>query len=150
MVLIRPEDYSCDNPDPAVAVYKSKTPKQILEFSDGVLEEYDTDDELIPDQAQQEQIVDPATMTWGPWMLYKTWAAGASTLSVVDYAGEVLASFFGITTPRYYFELEEYKRRKALEEKEEEAKRGWGENKHDVIEVELKSVDTGSAKVEEV
>lgn len=39
-------------------------------------------------------------MAWGPWMLYKTWAAGNSTLSFIDYLGEALASLFGITTPR--------------------------------------------------
>lgn len=66
-------------------------------------------------------------MTWGPWLWYKAWAAGTSTLSVIDYMGESLASFFGITTPRYYFELEEYRRREELNKRDRDQAKGWSE-----------------------
>ncbi|CAG9762468.1 unnamed protein product [Ceutorhynchus assimilis] len=149
MVLIRPEDYCDENAPPNVASYKHKTPKRTLTFSDGLLEEYSTDDEDYGDKPTQE-IVNPETMTWGPWMMYKTWAAGASTLSYIDYVGEILASLFGITTPRYYFELEEYKRRKASADRLAEQEKGWSETKdHNVIEVPLKNMDR-PAKIEEV
>ena len=48
-----------------------------------------------------------------------------------DFFGEKLAWFFGITSPKYYYELEEYRRE--LEAEEERAKkedieiRGWRE-----------------------
>ena len=52
-------------------------------------------------------------------------------LSYCDFFGEKLAWFFGITSPKYYYELEEYRRE--LEAEEERAKkedieiRGWRE-----------------------
>ncbi len=48
-------------------------------------------------------------------------------MAVVDSIGEFLAAFFGITTPKYYFELEEYKRREADAKNEKELKEGWSE-----------------------
>lgn len=60
-------------------------------------------------------------------MWYKTWRAGAGTLAVVDSIGEFFAAFFGITTPKYYFELEEYKRREAEMKAENEQRKGWSE-----------------------
>lgn len=66
-------------------------------------------------------------MTWGPWLAYKAWSAGSTALAACDYIGESLASFLGITTPKYYFELEEYKRREAEKKRIEEEKKGWSE-----------------------
>lgn len=46
MVLVRPEDHKIPNgSDVAATSVKVKTPKRILEFCDGVLEEYSTDEE---------------------------------------------------------------------------------------------------------
>lgn len=46
MVLVRPEDHKIpDGSDASVIAVKIKTPKRVLQFSDGVLEEYSTDDE---------------------------------------------------------------------------------------------------------
>lgn len=66
-------------------------------------------------------------MTWGPWIAYKAYSAGSTALAACDYLGESLASFLGITTPKYYFELEEYKRREAAKKALEEASKGWSE-----------------------
>ncbi|XP_049825853.1 protein FAM177A1 isoform X2 [Aethina tumida] len=101
-----------------------KQPKRILHFSDGVLEEYSTDEEEV-DGLQKDQTV--STLSWGPWFWYKAWAAGTSTLTFLDATGEFLASVLGITTPRYYFELEEYKRREEQKEKRKEQEQGWSE-----------------------
>lgn len=49
-------------------------------------------------------------MTWFPWMWYQAATAASQTLQVCDYLGESLASFFGITTPKYQYEIEEYHR----------------------------------------
>ena len=52
-------------------------------------------------------------------------------LSYCDFFGEKLAWFFGITSPKYYYELEEYKRELEAEEKrakkEDIESRGWRE-----------------------
>lgn len=46
--------------------------------------------------------------------------AGVKALEVCDYLGESLASFFGITTPKYQFEINEY--HKMLQQAEEQKK----------------------------
>lgn len=57
MVLVKPEDYLGDHPDPTLLKYKDKTPKNVLQFSDGVLEEYSSDEEETP--APTQSIADP-------------------------------------------------------------------------------------------
>lgn len=62
---------------------------------------------------------------WGPWLLVKLRETGETTLSACDYVGEALASFLGITSPKYQYELEEY-RRMVAEKMEQDAKaKGW-------------------------
>lgn len=53
------------------------------------------------------------TLTWGPWLWYKTITASSKTLRACDYAGEKLAKFFGITTPKYEYEIDVYEILKA-------------------------------------
>ena len=52
-------------------------------------------------------------------------------LAYADHWGEKLAWFFGITSPKYYWELEEFKKMEAEEEerkkKEAENNFGWTE-----------------------
>ncbi|XP_018571871.1 protein FAM177A1 isoform X2 [Anoplophora glabripennis] len=127
MVLVRPETHEgATEENEQEAAVKVKTPKRILHFCDGTLEEYSSDEDEV-DTPKDQTVVDPSTLTWGPWFWYKAWAAGTSTLSVVDTVGEFLASLFGITTPRYYFELEEYKRRQEEEKKQKDAAQGWSD-----------------------
>ncbi len=38
-------------------------------------------------------------------MIHYTWFAGSSVLGYCDDWGEKLAWFFGITSPKYYYEL---------------------------------------------
>lgn len=46
-------------------------------------------------------------------------------MNAVDYAGESLSSFFGITTPKYQLEIDEYERLKEEKRKIEEESAGW-------------------------
>ncbi|KAL1489601.1 hypothetical protein ABEB36_013550 [Hypothenemus hampei] len=143
MVLVKSVDYSDETPDPNYIKYRNKIPKRSLTFSDGIMEEYSTDEDE-KDMSNTTQLADASKLTWGPWLLYKTWAVGTSTLSFLDYVGEGLASFFGITTPRYYFELEEYKKRQEEEQKQAEKEKGWSEINNEIIELPLelpKNVD---------
>lgn len=55
--------------------------------------------------------------------MHKVLRTGTVTLSACDYVGEALASFLGITTPKYQYELDEYRRlqkeqQKSMEELE--------------------------------
>lgn len=58
MVLVRPEDHKIsDGSDASAVAVKMKTPKRVLQFCDGVLEEYSTDDEE-ESYTKQEPLVD--------------------------------------------------------------------------------------------
>lgn len=57
MVLVRPEDnHFATGSDIQEITVKVKTPKRVLQFCDGVLEEYSTDEE---DNLKEEPAVDP-------------------------------------------------------------------------------------------
>lgn len=60
-------------------------------------------------------------------MRYKAWSMGTSTLAAMDYVGETLAYFFGITTPKYRMEIDEYDRIQRRLKKEQEEAKGWTE-----------------------
>lgn len=57
--------------------------------------------------------------------MHKSWKAGFHVLSVCDYLGETLASVFGITTPKYNTEIEEFQRNQEEAEKEKMENAGW-------------------------
>ena len=54
---------------------------------------------------------------------------GETALSYADFVGEKLAWWFGITSPKYYYELQEFERMKEEEEEEEKRRQvdeyGW-------------------------
>ncbi|XP_044748305.1 protein FAM177B [Coccinella septempunctata] len=123
MTLIDPDEYkNSPEGDSNYSAIKLKTPKRVLHFCDGVLEEY-SDDEVDCTPSQTVAAVDTGSLSWIPWTRYKLWSAGSTTFGYMETMGEYLAAFFGITTPKYYFELEEYKKRQA--EEQQSQKLGW-------------------------
>lgn len=113
-------------------VKRNKVPRRILHFSDGTLEEYSTDEEEdTTDYKKDNHVahVNPGQMPWAPWMWYQAATAATQTLQVCDYLGESLASFFGITTPKYQYEIEEYHRviaeEKEMQQKMDMEMGGW-------------------------
>ena len=119
---------------------KKKVPKRILHFSDGVLEEYSTDEEEREEaEKEQSQTVATSEMSWAPWLLYLAWLSATSTLRAADSLGEKLAWWLGITSPKYYYEIQEAKR--MIKEEEERKKNmdaemaGWvGDGKEGIVE----------------
>ncbi|XP_045773776.1 protein FAM177A1-like isoform X2 [Maniola jurtina] len=85
-------------------------PKRIIHFSDGVEEEIEEEKK---------------NLSWGPWLSHYALKSGSSVLYAVDYAGESLATFFGITTPKYQIEIDEYERIQEEKRKLEEESAGW-------------------------
>ena len=114
---------------------KKKVPKRILHFSDGVLEEYSTDEDERAERPareqreEQQQVVSTSDMTWLPWFVHLAWMTAAQGLAVCDSVGEKLAWWLGITSPKYYYEIQEAKR--MMKEEEERKSRldaemaGW-------------------------
>lgn len=50
-------------------------------------------------------------LSWLPWFWYQSIFIGSKALAVCDYLGETLANFFGIISPKYEYEIEQYKRK---------------------------------------
>uniref|UniRef100_A0A182M978 Uncharacterized protein n=1 Tax=Anopheles culicifacies TaxID=139723 RepID=A0A182M978_9DIPT len=97
-----------------------RAPKKVLHFSDGTLEEFSDDEEDQVDKPAPV-IVDESKLNWGQWIQYKTCKLGNTVLAGCDYVGEGLASFLGITTPKYSYEIEEFKRMQAEQQAEDRA-----------------------------
>lgn len=62
-----------------------------------------------------------------PWFAHKAYKGGKNTLKVCDNVGESLAWFFGITSPRYQLEYDEYHRIQAEAKRKQELAKGWGD-----------------------
>nr|XP_011431515.2 protein FAM177A1 [Crassostrea gigas] len=126
--------------DPEQPIKKKKVPRRLIHCSDGVLEEYSTDEE--EEVKPPEPTVNPKELTWMPWFWYYFATAARGTLYVADSCGEKLASFFGITTPKYQYAIDEYYRLKEEEEREQEREKRnqemFEEKKLSQIKIELK------------
>ena len=96
--------------------------------------------------------MDPKTLAWVPWALYLAWLAGTSTLAVCDSLGERLAWWLGITSPKYYYEIQEAKRMKREEEerlsRQDAEMAGWEKKQQEEGEV-VSSQEIATAKVRE-
>ncbi|CAK1543012.1 unnamed protein product [Leptosia nina] len=102
-------------------------PVRVIHCCDGVEEEVEETmkDVEVDSPSKQDENIDPKMMSWGPWISYYTWKSGTKLLNAVDYAGESLADFFGITTPKYQIEISEYERIQEEKKKLEEETAGW-------------------------
>ncbi|XP_072041785.1 protein FAM177A1-like [Amphiura filiformis] len=97
---------------------KKRVPKRVIHFSDGIMEEYSTDEEDGGDDEPSEPQVDPKTLAWVPYLWYYFLYASTSTLSACDFVGEKLAYMLGITSPKYQYAISEYNRLMDEEKKE--------------------------------
>ncbi|XP_017756100.1 PREDICTED: protein FAM177A1 [Eufriesea mexicana] len=116
-----------------------KRPKRVLHFSDGDLEEYSEDETDKPQVNEIVNQIDPKTLTWFPWAWYQTTVLGSKVLDGCDYVGEWLANLFGITAPKYQFEIDEFYRLQNLENeishKQDLEMGGWNEhNKNNLVD----------------
>ncbi|KAG1700917.1 Protein FAM177A1 [Nymphon striatum] len=112
-----------------INVAKERKVKRIVHFSDGVLEEYSTDEE--EPKTEKIKFLDPKTLAWIPYIWFHMSNLGSRTLTVCDYFGERLAWMLGITSPKFQYELDEAKRMAEEEETEkkieDEEYAGWRE-----------------------
>lgn len=59
-------------------------------------------------------------LSWTPWFFYKAQQLGQNVVSVLDYTGEKLADFLNITSPKYAYEINQFKKQLAREAAEAE------------------------------
>lgn len=76
---------------------------------------------------------------------------GSKTLEVCDYIGEGLANFFGITSPKYEYEIEEYKKRveEEVRSKEKLSQEFSGWTQSDENTVKTVTINSSDIKREE-
>ncbi|XP_077995439.1 protein FAM177A1-like [Glandiceps talaboti] len=118
-----------------------RVPRRVIHFSDGIVEEYSTDEEDDEvDSKPVEPPVDPKSLAWMPYIWYYTVASAMGALGVCDFLGEKLAWFFGITQPKYQYAINEYYRN--LREEEEDARRAKEEFEEEQREVTEKQTET--------
>nr|XP_057945364.1 protein FAM177A1-like isoform X2 [Doryrhamphus excisus] len=128
---------------------REKTPRRIIHFSSGeTMEEYSTDeeDEEGKDPERKDLLSSPvgavrSKMTWGPYFWFYMWRAATSTISACDYLGERMASFFGITSAKYQYAIDEYYRIKKQREEENEETRLSEEAEHTFDESHVQEAD---------
>lgn len=102
--------------------HAGKIPRRIIHFSDGIIEEYSTDEEttdmespLVP---RAPKTFDPHSSQIFPYVwFYITWALSKS-FSVAENVGEKICWILGITSPKYASAINEYYRIKKEEEME--------------------------------
>ncbi|KAH7933799.1 hypothetical protein HPB49_017374 [Dermacentor silvarum] len=111
---------------------KLSPPRKVLHFSDGVLHENSSEEDEPP---VPMTVVDPmylhqlaqisvlsqlarcettvacggglqSTLPWAPFLLHWALQLGSQALAVCDYLGEHLANWFGVTAPKYRYEIE--------------------------------------------
>ncbi|XP_077494105.1 protein FAM177B [Amblyomma americanum] len=90
----------------SAASSKQSAPRKLLHFCDGVLEECNSEEEEPTAAAAATTVVDPRTLPWAPFLLHWALQLGTQALAVCDYLGEHLANWFGITAPKYRYEIE--------------------------------------------
>jgi len=138
-VSLEGERASYRDPDRDPPRKSGKPPKKILHFSDGTLEVYSSSDESDTEAdtatqsgqaaenrnevVSQTSPIDPKNLSWVPWMVHYTWWFGSGFLGYCDFFGEKLAWALGITSPKYYYEIEDFKRQ---QEEEKERKQRMG------------------------
>nr|CAB3244370.1 protein FAM177A1-like [Phallusia mammillata] len=93
---------------------KVKVPRRLIHCSDGILEEYSTDEE---EEEPPPPPVDVSKLTWPSYLWYQTLQTAFGGLAVCDYLGEKLAYIFGITSPKYQYAIDEIQR---MEDEEQE------------------------------
>ncbi|XP_031339551.1 protein FAM177A1 [Photinus pyralis] len=128
--------------DAESANIKVRIPKRILHFSDGTLEEYSDDENITPPNETTTAAIVDSNASWSSWLLYKSWSAGVMALAACDYLGEHLAYFFGITTPKYWAEIEESKRIEAENIEKQKQAEGWSEPSGGAGSVPLDEIKT--------
>lgn len=97
--------------------------KKIHFRSDFVKDESSSSDEDDSKEKKKFDIQErnPADLNWPLWCWYYTVYVAVGGFRVAEYCGEKLADFFGITSPKYQYVINEYHRLRQEEQEEEEA-----------------------------
>ncbi|XP_051849322.1 protein FAM177B [Antechinus flavipes] len=108
-----------------IETIKRTLPKRIIHFANGdTMEEYSTEEES---EDEKELKTMPTLVTsklpWVPYLGFLAVQMARTTLSICDFLGEKLATFFGLDEPKYQYLLNEHNKTQNQEnEKQAEEK----------------------------
>jgi len=136
---------------------------KLIHFSDGStmeVQEEDTDTpDLVPEQEPHPSLhrhssdptgvpVDPKTMSWPVWMKHYSHKGTGKVMNGLEYTGETLAYYLGITTPKYQHEIDEYNRMVSKRASEDTERKAWVSSPSSsiVIDEQVKSSATPSSE----
>ncbi|KAG5679952.1 hypothetical protein PVAND_009487 [Polypedilum vanderplanki] len=95
-----------NNQNPDLTAIKVKQPRRILHCSDGIYEEYSDEDEPVNKENLQN--------------ISFARKIGHQLIYGLDYVGEAIANFLNITTPKYAYEINQFKKMEEERLKEEQ------------------------------
>ncbi|KAI1302418.1 Uncharacterized protein HDE_02517 [Halotydeus destructor] len=103
-----------------------RKPKRLIHCTEGIVEVYENNEVRVQNQQRQSAIdthvqsppKSPMFSILGSVIPGRLVTAGSKFLEYCDYFGEKLAYAFGITSPKYQYEIDEYKKIKVEKEKE--------------------------------
>uniref|UniRef100_A0A8C4NPH6 Zgc:153383 n=1 Tax=Eptatretus burgeri TaxID=7764 RepID=A0A8C4NPH6_EPTBU len=101
---------------------KHRVPRRVIHFVSGeTMDEYSTDDDEEEEEESKDLLpkIDLSKLTWGPYLWFHMMRTTTGTLAVCDFLGEKLANFFGVTSAKYQYAIDEYYRSKEEEEADE-------------------------------
>lgn len=73
----------------------------------------------LPNHSTQNEL------SWAPWLRRKASHIGTNVINGLDYAGEKVANFLQITTPKYAYEIDQFKKMEAKKAREEQHENNW-------------------------
>ncbi|CRK97098.1 CLUMA_CG010448, isoform A [Clunio marinus] len=92
-----------------------RKPSKILHFSDGTLEVFDDDQEQKDEIINKKPDVNEKELKWTSWLIHKAKRFGNVISNGLDYSGEKVGDFFGLTSPKYAYEIAAFEREQARE-----------------------------------
>ena len=134
LVQCFPKDLELTDIELGDSSQSKKPPRRIIHFSDGIYEEYSTDEEttevtapLVPRPPKNFY---PRSLDIIPYLWFYLSLALNKSYKIAENAGEKICWVLGITSPKYQYAIDEYYRIKREEEMEKKIKESqekfWG------------------------
>ncbi|XP_062928567.1 protein FAM177B [Mobula hypostoma] len=87
----------------------NRKPGRVIHFASGeMMVESSSEEELEEEQEQLVQRIDPSTLPWRHFLWFWMVHFARRSLFTCDFLGEKLADFFGLTTAKYQYAVDEF------------------------------------------
>jgi len=141
--------------------------KKLIHFSDGSTMEVEDDQDSVdktefkslvkcpevvhPSTNHQESSslpsIDTKRLSWREWIKHYSVKSASSVMDGLDYSGETLAYYLGITSPKYQQEIEEYNRMVAKKELDDAEIKTWSSVGPSASTVRMEQIRAGNTNI---